>query len=112
MGFDKYYPNRKDWRKPYFYGGGSKAKGCRPNGGCAYCYSNRFHSIHKKLLSANEQLKEYFNCQEYKDELIEEKYWFDFNMTWDTPDEWDYNHICEKYFVKYDEADGKYKLCY
>lgn len=34
--FDKYYPNRKDWRKPYY---GCKAfdTSCRSHGSCPYC---------------------------------------------------------------------------
>jgi hypothetical protein len=40
MPFDKRYPNRKDWRKPYH---GSKRfdASCRPGGDCPYCQSNR-----------------------------------------------------------------------
>lgn len=36
MSFDKDYPNRKDWRKPYR---GSKAfdTSCRHKGNCGYC---------------------------------------------------------------------------
>lgn len=58
MSFDnKYYPNRKDWRKPY-YGRGAACRGDRPNRGCSYCYSNRFHSTHKRELSANDKLND------------------------------------------------------
>lgn len=46
MSFDKNYPNRKDWRKPYRK---SKRfdKQCRNHGKCSYCLSNRLHK-HKK----------------------------------------------------------------
>lgn len=40
MAFDNYYPNRKDWRKPYY-----KSKvfdwTCRNHGACSYCKNNR-----------------------------------------------------------------------
>lgn len=49
MGFDKNYPNRKDWRKPYRK---SKAfdSSCRNHGGCKRCYSDRMHKHNKKLV--------------------------------------------------------------
>jgi hypothetical protein len=42
MSFDKHYPNRKDWRRPYR---GSKAfdRSCRPHGSCPYCRKGRQH---------------------------------------------------------------------
>lgn len=58
MGFDnKYYPNRKDRRKPYR---GSKAfdASCRSHGGCPWCEENRKHRTRKTNDSANDQIKE------------------------------------------------------
>lgn len=40
MSFDNHYPNRKDWRKPYYR---SRAfdRGCRHGGSCSWCEGNR-----------------------------------------------------------------------
>jgi hypothetical protein len=40
MAFDNHYPNRKDWRKPYYK---SKAFDwtCRNHGSCSWCANNR-----------------------------------------------------------------------
>ncbi len=43
MSFDKHYPNRKDWRKPY-RGPKSLSRGCRSDGSCPYCRSGREHA--------------------------------------------------------------------
>lgn len=40
MSFDKRYPNRKDWRKPY-KGSARFDRSCRPGGGCGWCLKNR-----------------------------------------------------------------------
>lgn len=60
MGFDKFYPNRKDWRSPYTRRG-RYDKTCRPHGGCPYCEANRFHSerirIEKAEDSRNDELQ-------------------------------------------------------
>lgn len=57
MSFDKYYPNRKDWRKPY-----RKAKAidrnCRNHGRCPYCEGSRVHSVKKRELSATDKLND------------------------------------------------------
>jgi hypothetical protein len=47
MGFDKHYPNRKDWRKPYR---GSRAvdRSCRPGGGCPWCERARKHADERR----------------------------------------------------------------
>lgn len=45
MAFENHYPNRKDWRKPYF-GGKRYFADCRPHGGCPYCEGK---ITHKKL---------------------------------------------------------------
>lgn len=60
MSFDKHYPNRKDWRKP-FRKANRFDRSCRCHGSCDYCRSNRqIHDLRKRL-SADEQLKEYRN---------------------------------------------------
>lgn len=57
MAFDNYYPNRKDWLKPY-----RKSKvfdaTCRNHGGCPYCEGNRRYSLQKQLDKANSIKKE------------------------------------------------------
>jgi hypothetical protein len=45
MAFDKQYPNRKDWRKPYLGKTSKKVdRTCRPHGSCPYCESGRLHA--------------------------------------------------------------------
>jgi hypothetical protein len=58
MAFDKEYPNRKDWRKPYRRRAQQCDSTCRPNGGCPYCERNRFHSRKLREAAIKEQLKE------------------------------------------------------
>lgn len=55
MSFDKEYPNRKDWRKPYR---GSKRfdRTCRCHGGCKYCEGNRTYTAKRDLEAAGQQL--------------------------------------------------------
>ena len=57
MAFDKNYPNRKDWRKPYR---GAKAVDvtCRCHGTCPHCQGNRQHKNLKRQITADESLKE------------------------------------------------------
>ncbi len=52
MAFDKEYPNRKDWRKPYWRQGVAD-RTCRPHGGCPWCYLGRMHK-HKRREPAKE----------------------------------------------------------
>ena len=40
MSFDNFYPNRKDWRKPY-YDSRRFDLTCRHQGSCDWCSSNR-----------------------------------------------------------------------
>lgn len=56
MSFDKNYPNRKDWIKPYR---GSKRfdRTCRCHGGCGYCEGNRLYTTKRDLLATDQQLK-------------------------------------------------------
>ena len=58
MSFDKEYPNRKDWRKPYK---GSKRfdVSCRNHGGCGWCEGNRRYQYIKELEKAMDMIEEY-----------------------------------------------------
>jgi len=60
MSFDKHYPNRKDWRKPY-----TKSKrfdrSCRCHGGCDYCRNNRLAADKRRLEDAEERMKVLLN---------------------------------------------------
>ena len=47
MAFDKDYPKRKDWRKPYLSGSKRVDRTCRPGGNCPYCQSGRKHKLRK-----------------------------------------------------------------
>jgi hypothetical protein len=57
MAFDKTYPNRKDWRKPYRKSGRFDAT-CRPGGSCPYCRDNRQHADKVRKLMALESERE------------------------------------------------------
>ena len=58
MSFDnKNYPNRKDKLKPY-YKSGKHDRSCRPNGGCSYCFDNRYHSTKKRILDSKDKLND------------------------------------------------------
>ena len=58
MSFDNYYPNRKDWRKPY-----RKSqrfdRSCRHGGSCDYCRSNRLYFDKYRRAAADKQLSEW-----------------------------------------------------
>lgn len=54
---DKYYPKRKDWRKPY-YGSKSVDRSCRSHGSCPWCQSGRKYRHKKKLAALEFQIKE------------------------------------------------------
>lgn len=56
MSFDKTYPNRKDWRRPYR---GSKRfdRTCRNHGGCGICEGNRTYTTRRGLEATDQQLK-------------------------------------------------------
>lgn len=50
MSFDKDYPNRKDWRKPYRRGKrGYYDATCRPHGGCSWCFNARMHRHRRQM---------------------------------------------------------------
>lgn len=48
MSFDKNYPNRKDWRKPYRKSKAFDAS-CRPHGTCGWCQGNRQHQYNRQM---------------------------------------------------------------
>lgn len=50
MSFDKNYPNRKDWRKPYLDSSPkSFDRTCRSGGSCPYCQRSRWYKAHKHV---------------------------------------------------------------
>ncbi len=55
MSFNKIYPNRKDWRKPYT-GAKTIDKDCRVHGSCQICRGNRMLATMKALAAANDEL--------------------------------------------------------
>lgn len=55
MRFDNHYPNRKDWRRPY-YRSGRFDRSCRPGGRCPYCYANRMYRTRRELERAEWQM--------------------------------------------------------
>lgn len=57
MSFDKYYPNRKDWRNRNISGDRS----CRNHGSCSWCKNNRLHNSKKRKFIINQKLKDFFN---------------------------------------------------
>ena len=63
MSFDNYYPNRKDWRKPY-HGCQAFDRSCRPHGGDTYDVGNRLHASQRAECAAEDSLKD------YEDELL------------------------------------------
>lgn len=58
MAFDKDYPNRKDWRKPYITGSKRFDRTCRNHGSCGYCEGNRLYSSKKRMAEADSKLSE------------------------------------------------------
>ena len=58
MGFDKDYPNRKDWRKPY-YGSAAFDKHCRNHGACSYCVDSRTFQDRKVRQAAEDDFREW-----------------------------------------------------
>lgn len=59
MSFYKNYPNRKDWRKPY-YGPKSIDTRCA-NKECYWCYKNKYHKHKKRIINIKQQLQNYEN---------------------------------------------------
>ena len=78
------YPNRKDWRKQYFRRG-RMCRADRPNGGCPYCYSNRFHSTTAREMSVKQQLMDFKKLPVGLEKV-------DIDDFWDYED--DDNHLC------------------
>jgi hypothetical protein len=69
MSFDKYYPNRKDQRKPY-YRSGKYDSSCRPHGGCKWCENNRLIQERKEMLRVKEILRDFINGEyDYEDAM-------------------------------------------
>lgn len=58
MGFDNKYPNRKDWRKPYYKLAKRVDGSCRNGGSCPWCKGNRTYRHRKRLASLESQLIE------------------------------------------------------
>ena len=48
MAFEKEYPNRKDWRKPYL-NVRKIDRSCRSHGNCPWCSSGRKYKWKKRL---------------------------------------------------------------
>jgi len=62
MSFDKYYPNRKDWRRQY-YGSKRFDYSCRNHGGCPYCEGGRLRYRKLADILTKEQLEELVSCK-------------------------------------------------
>lgn len=65
MSYDNsYYPNRKDWIKPY-----RKSKrfdrSCRNHGGCKYCEDSRLYQYRKELERTQYSIDEYKQGDDY-----------------------------------------------
>ena len=58
--FEKHYPNRKDWRKPYVKGKpGYYDRRCRCNGPCTHCQATRLYQDRRERAAADKQLTDY-----------------------------------------------------
>ena len=57
MSLDKAIEHKKEHRKKY-YGAKAIDKNCRPHGSCPWCKENRLHKNNKKLLDAEQQIKD------------------------------------------------------
>ena len=67
MSFDMRYPNRKDWRKPY-YGAKAVDATCRNHGTCPYCESGRKHAaIRRAPADADDQIRDAFYGLSWRD---------------------------------------------
>jgi hypothetical protein len=63
VSFDKYYPKRKDHRKPY-YKSGRFDRSCRPGGNCPWCKRNRLFKLLREKENVNNAIKEYLDNDE------------------------------------------------
>jgi hypothetical protein len=65
MSFDKDYPNRKDWRRPYYK---SKAfdRSCRNHGDCDWCRGDKLHQLKKE----KERIESFFENQSEEQMII------------------------------------------
>lgn len=59
MSFDKSYPNRKDWLRPYRRSQAFDSS-CRPHGGCPWCEGNRTVADLRANERADEELDEFW----------------------------------------------------
>ena len=57
VSFDRHYPKRKDWRKPYRRSAAFDSS-CRPHGGCPYCEGNRLYHSRKALELARHEMSD------------------------------------------------------
>jgi len=55
MGFEKAYPNRKDWLGTY-HKSGKFDRTCRPGGSCPYCQNNRKIGDKKRALKVRDAM--------------------------------------------------------
>jgi hypothetical protein len=59
MGFDNYYPNRKDKRRKYYKSAKKYSASCRNHGSCNYCRRNRLYQRLKEEEKAKSKIKEW-----------------------------------------------------
>lgn len=65
MSFDKDYPNRKDYRKPYFNKAEKIDSSCRPGGDCPHCSRGRLHNANVKAFDADEEINEFLSDHDW-----------------------------------------------
>ena len=58
MSFDKFYPNRKDWRSQY-RGAASFDSSCRPHGSCPFCLRKRTYREAKEIERMNQEERDW-----------------------------------------------------
>lgn len=85
MSFDKDYPNRKDWRKPYYSGSKRFDRTCRNHGSCDWCRDNRLHQRIKEEMKSKFDMKDYLDCMHDYDVVIEqdENGFYELTYKWD-----------------------------
>jgi len=61
MGFDTSYPNRKDWRQPFYYPRHFivSERGCRPGRDCRWCLRDRQQQARREQARAVDALKDW-----------------------------------------------------
>lgn len=85
MSFDKNYPNRKDWRKPYLKGSKRFDVTCRNHGSCGWCHDNRLYNKIKTEMFSSIDLKDYLNCEDEYNVVIsqDENGFYEIGIEWD-----------------------------